>query len=528
MSSEERGVFKPLFLTVVLIALIIFSAILLGKYFGIDQPYFLSRLFPGRAYEVTRASKNLPIAEEPHGTIDLSELTELRKMLDEERFEELNAVLATYQDFFEKDQSDEYKLHDAYNAFYITSPHYEYFLEKWVKATPETYQPYLAIAEYYYAKGWESRGYSWKKETSEEQFREMGLFFEKAEKNLQLALKIKPDLMVAYNILIGIYNANGDDESEDEMIIKTSELFPYSFLVKSTCSWAKEPRWGGSYLQMEVIAENAEEYVEKNPKLPVLYGFIYYDQARIYEHNKNYKKALELLEKAFSFGEEWSYYNERAEIYFFNLKEYDAALEDINRSIELRPLKDENYLLRSRINFVKENYADSIADLHTAEIIRPGSPESARWRELASKNFMNQGHRLIQTELRNAVKKYDMAIEFNDNNFEAHYWRGVAFNRLGDNEAALSDFNAAVQANPHHFDSYRMIDYLLSKKQQWGLIITYWNRFIAVEPDHADAYYERSGSYYHNRDMENAVHDLEKACELGNQDACKRYKMLKR
>ena len=92
----------------------------------------------------------------------------------------------------------------------------------------------------------------------------MGLFFEKAEKNLQLALKIKPDLMVAYNILIGIYNANGDDESEDEMIIKTSELFPYSFLVKSTCSWAKEPRWGGSYLQMEVIAENAEEYVERN------------------------------------------------------------------------------------------------------------------------------------------------------------------------------------------------------------------------------------------------------------------------
>ncbi len=124
---------------------------------------------------------------------------------------------------------------------------YENLLKKWIDTTPDKYQPYLATAHFYYENGWESRGQKWAKETPEKQFEEMRLFFEKTEDNLKTALEINPNLMLAYKILIGICNVNGDDKSEDRIIAKTSELFPYSFLIKSSYLWAKEPRWGGSY-----------------------------------------------------------------------------------------------------------------------------------------------------------------------------------------------------------------------------------------------------------------------------------------
>lgn len=524
LNRRERD-FRPLlkYLSVWVIA--IFLIIIFAKNSVLLRNLFL--FYSDGIYEVTKASDSLPTQEEPAETIDIYEISELRKMLSDERFEELNTVLEEYQSAFENDQTDEYKLYDAYNAFYMTVSAYEDFFKKWIDTTPDKYQPYLATAQYYYAKGWESRGYKFKKDTPEEQFEEMRLFFDEAEDNLRLALNINPNLMIAYKILMGIYNATENYDGENEIIKKTLELFPYSFLIKSTCSWAKEPRWGGSYMYMEEMAKNAEIYSDKNPKLSVLYGFIYYDQGKILKQKEKYEKALELFDKALLFGDHWVFYNERAKIYHYHLKEYDRALDDINRSIELRPVMLKNYLVRSRIYFAQSNYIHAIDDLHTAEIIKPGDSGIQKWKEWASKNLLNRGHSVFKTDIQEAIEYYDLSFEFDDNNFETYYWRGVAFNRLNRYESASMNFRTAIEINPHHFESYRMIDSILARDRQWDTIISYWNTFIALEPAHAGAYFERAGTHYHNKDFENAMYDLKKACELGNKNACKRYNMNK-
>jgi len=526
MHINEKGNFRSVLLTASIIAIIILSSVLFAKHFDLRTYFF--NLFFNDVYEVQKASKNLPISRESLESLEVAEIDELRQMLQDEQFDQLNSVLEEYQNIFEKNQTDEYKVYDAYRTFDFTVASFEDLFKKWIDTSPDKYQPYLAIAQFYYAKGWESRGYKWKKDTSEKQFEEMGLFFEKAEDNLNIALEINPNLMIAYNTLIGIYNANGNDESEDRIIAKTFELFPHSFLIKSTISWAKEPRWGGSYKQMENLAKNFEKFSDKNPKIPVLYGFIYYDQARNFKRNKKHEKALELFNKALNFGDHWSFYNERAKIYHYDLKSYDQALEDAHRSIELRSPLHENYLMRSRIYYAKMDYAESINDLQTAEMIKPGNPEVQRWKKWASDNMMKRGHQVFKSDLREAVKYYNISLEFDDNNFQTYYWRGRAFVGLKDFESALSDFQIAIEINPQHFESYSMIDYIYSQEQQWDNIINYWDKFIELEPDHAGAYFERSGSHYHNKDMESAISDLKKACELGNKKACKKYNMLKK
>jgi tetratricopeptide (TPR) repeat protein len=277
---------------------------------------------------------------------------------------------------------------------------------------------------------------------------------------------------------------------------------------------------------MEEIARNAEKYCDINPKLSALYGFIYCDQAKTLKRDKKYEEAIELLTKAISFGDHWAFYNERANVYHFYLLEYNRALEDINRSIELRPTIDRNYRLRSRIFFAKGNYSDCFEDLHTAEMLRPGDPETKEWREWASKNLLSKGHRLFKTDLPAAIENYSLSVKFDNQNYETYYWRGMAFYRLENLKSALSDLELAIEMNPHHFESYRMADYILAKDQQWGKIINHWDKFLELEPDHAGAYLERAGAHYHNKDFEKALADLKKSCELGNQEACKRYKGL--
>ena len=524
-NKNESSIFSSIFLSIIVIGVLVFSTIVAVKY--IKPRSYLKQIFGSKAYEVTTPSKNLPILTEPKETIDIVQIVNLRDMLQNQEFEQLNTILEEYQNDFKEDQTNEYKVYDAYRTFYLTDPLYEEFFEKWINSFPDKYQPYLALAHYYCAKGWESRGHKFKKETSKEQFEGMRFYFSKAEENLKTALKINPDLMVGYNILINIYNATGNDAAEDETIENAIASFPHSFLVRYTGAWAKQPRWGGSYKDIEEIAKEAERYSSINPELTALYGLIYYDRSRINRRNKRYKRAIDLLTKALTFGDNWSIYYERANIYHFDLKEYESALEDINRCIELRPVINKIYRMRSRIYFAKGDYIYSLEDLHTAELLRPGDPATTKWKEWASKSLLSKGYKLLKTDIDTTFENYNLSIEFDDDNFESHYWRGLAFNSIEDFESALSDFNRAIEINPHHFESYRMVDYMLARDKQWDTIIEYWNRYLELEPDHAEAYLERAGTYYHNKNFESALDDLEKSCDLGNKEACKRYKSLK-
>ncbi len=490
----------------------------MDKFFGF-QPDF-SRLFSKKTEETLKTLKKSSVPKEPpepeiklipkeeYESIDISDIVELRRMLEQERFEQLNSVLDEYQNLFEKDQTDEYKIYDACGVFGLTLPSYEDLLKKWIDTTPDKYQPYLAIAQFYSAKGWESRGHRFVKDTPEEQFEKMRLFFTKAESNLKHALEINPNLMVAYKTLIGIYNANGDDESENAIIARCMELFPYSFLIKSASSWAKEPRWGGSYNEMDKIAKDAEKYSDKNQKVSILYGEKYSDQGKILKKEKQYKKALELYNMALSFGGHPFFYIKRAKLYLYDLKKYDKALEDINRSIELRPVIFENYLMRSKINLAKSNYTDSIADLHTAETIKPGNSDIQEWKKWAAEKLLSKGFDVSKKDPDKANEYFDLSREFDNDESKIHFWRGMIFANSEQYESAMSEYKAAIEINPRYFKAYRSIDYILMRDRKWDEIISYWDKFLELEPDHAQAYYERSGAHHHNKDVEKSMNDL--------------------
>lgn len=466
---------------------------------------------------------SLPVSR---GTIDIigvDRMLFLRGLLEAKAFDQLNMALGSYQDSFEADPLEEYKLFSAYNALAITDPDYEDLMYQWIDASPEYYQPYLALGRYYCLKGWESRGTKYMRETSETQIEGMEFYFGLSEDNILHALEINPNLIVAYHVLIDLYNAGGDNASENDIIAKSMERFPYSSYIANAACWAKYPRWGGSYAEIAKIANVAQEHADVNPRLTLCYGRIYFDQGRILNDHDRSEEAIEMFERALDYGDSWDLYYKIANIYCFGVNDYDAALEYVNESIELRPDESDNYLLKAKILFYMGDYDGALYNLEYAEIIDPWDENIRSWREWASKSLINQAFNSFANDRQQALEKYSLAADFDKQNGEVHYWEGVSYLKAGEFDSALSALNRSIDANPSHFESYRMIDNLLAKNGKWEEIIEYWDQFLMYEPEHAEAYFERSGTYYHMGDMTNAMADLEKACQLGCEDACRQY-----
>jgi len=527
--DKPLGHLWALIITVSIIAALIAGTVYLNKYVG--NPFEILKNYKrsqsNGSYKVTRAPKNLPIDREPKESITLEQYIQLRDYFEDQQFAILNTLFEKYQEEFETDVYSEYKIFDACRVFRTTLPDYEEIFESWLRFSPDHFAPYLARAYYYYENGWESRGYRWRKDTSDEQIQKMQDFFQKVVEDVDRVLVIAPNLMPAYRILLGVNNAAGDEEGEYQVIETALELFPESFLMRANYMWAIEPRWGGSYEQMEEFAKQAEAYYDMNPELTVLYGFIYSDQGKRLRRNEKYQQALNMYTAAISYGDNFEFYHERAEIFHYYLDEPDKALADVERSIFLRSVAHEGYLLRSKIYYKMDEIDRALDDLNTAELIKPTYSQTAKWRLWAAKNLLSKGHKIFKKDQQEAIDDYSLSLMFNPDNYETYYWRGVAYYRLRQYTMGLVDFEKSIELNPRHFESYRMIDYTLLQNKEWDRIITYWNDFLELEPEHAEAYLERSGTYYHKRDFARSLKDLKQACDLGSKEGCKRYKQYR-
>jgi tetratricopeptide (TPR) repeat protein len=278
---------------------------------------------------------------------------------------------------------------------------------------------------------------------------------------------------------------------------------------------------------MRAFADEAQVFVGTNPRLKFLHGFSYADQGQMLSYDKRFDQALEAHSQALTYGEYSYFRRERADTYYCK-KDYPAALDDVARAIALYPQSEENYVLRSKILFEMDRFAEGISDLWTASEIWPYEDSVKKWVRGAAIHLVYKGHQLYkQKDYANALERYNLAEQCDASHAETYYWRGVLFSHQGNLASAERDLENAVQLNPRHFDSYRSLDWVLAKQGKWDAVVEHWNRFLELEPNHAKAYLERGGTFFHEGDLKRAFEDAQKACQLGEQEACARSESLR-
>ena len=150
----------------------------------------------------------------------------------------------------------------------------------------------------------------------------------------------------------------------------------------------------------------------------------------------------------------------------------------------------------------------------------PGDGNVGQWRAWAAGTLVNESGPLFKTDLEQAAAKLSLALEVKPDYGDAYYWRGVAYSKLHKTDLARADLEQAIKSNPRDFKAYQMLDYLLSADRKWDEMLGNLNGFLALEPNNADAYFERAHTYWGKGDLKNAYSDLNHACALGNKKAC--------
>lgn len=472
---------------------------------------------------LTIKKENISDGETYSGSIILK----IRRLIQQKKFNALNQILHKYQTDSESDILAEEDLFTAYDAFDIDDESYDALFNAWIEASPESYQPYIARAEYYYSLGWASRGNKWVSETKKEKFVEMANYFGKALEDIATALKINSHSMVPYYLLIGITNTQDKDDEMALIARKALEINPASYKVRSRYLYALTPRWGGSFEQMQAFIDESLVHVSKNPRLSLLEGYIYAEAGEMQALVKKYSLAEELYTKALTYGENHGTLKERGEN-SYRRENYKDALIDLDRAIEMYPEDGSYYYWRSKTYSKLQQFGKAVADQERAYQLDPDDEYIQSHRKRLASKLTRRGYELRKNRNHaEAVEKYNAALRLAPDDADIYYRRARAFVGQNQLDSALSDLKIAIRLDANDINYYLLLDWVLAKRRDWNQIIRYWDQYIELNPDNSRAYVERGGAYYRNGDIKSAVSNAKFAADMGNLEGKEAYEKFR-
>lgn len=328
---------------------------------------------------------------------------EFISLLKDKKYEALDARLTSYQKAFEADFRQEKDVQLAFLSFHRTDPSLEVYLSEWIAQSPRSYAAHLARGMYYSAVAFKKRGIQVASETTEGKFSGMQLYLSKAQEDLMAAIKINPQLMPAYSVMIFIPMAFGLKDQTKTIIDEALKQNPYSFSARWSYLVSLEPKWGGSYRAMEEFLQQARPYFSENPYLKVLNGRVF---AAHGDHAKAWSTTLFYYDKALAHGEHPYYYLRRGES-LYHLQRYQEAIDPLDKALQLRPGYPDALKMRGLSHWGAGNYDKSLEDLNAAVATDPTDHKLIYAKGRLHEHFK---------KYKSAVEDYEKAIELSPTN----------------------------------------------------------------------------------------------------------------
>ena len=163
-------------------------------------------------------------------------------------------------------------------------------------------------------------------------------------------------------------------------------------------------------------------------------GFKFFRKGQFEKAISDFNKAIELDP-----GVTLCYFA-RGQIYLEN-KQIDKAISDFNKTIELNPHLIDTYIFRGSAYHMEDQIDKAILDYSKAIEMKP---EDADVYNLRGNVYYKKG------EIDKAIADYTRAIEINPGHATAYYNRGRAYNIVGSIDMASDDYEKAIELNPRY------------------------------------------------------------------------------
>jgi tetratricopeptide (TPR) repeat protein len=209
---------------------------------------------------------------------------------------------------------------------------------------------------------------------------------------------------------------------------------------------------------------------------------------------------------------------------WFCRKEYENAIKDFTKAIELNLDFADAYSYRGRAWQNLNDYDKAIADFDKAIVnykkAIQTNPEDA---EL----YLFMGNTRYNTaDYNNAIKDFTVAIDKKPNFVDAYYSRGLSYFAIKDYSNAIKDYSKVIEFKPNYAHFYycdRGNAWIA--KEKYKEAIDDYTKAIKIKPDFENAYYYRGLAYYkglekkeENIDPKGSRKDFKKYLELTSED----------
>jgi tetratricopeptide (TPR) repeat protein len=439
----------------------------------------------------------------------------LRALLVERRFDDLTRYVAALEHEAELDIKKEYWALDSTRGFMVADPSLEPLLDEWVTHDKGSFAPYAARGIYRAEVGWYERGDAYSSKTSPAQFAALAHQLALAREDLTRALALRPRALSPRLALITA--SKSDSEVRNEFARAVAD-FPESFLVRYYAMLGLTPRWGGSYAELERMALDAAKQASKNSRMLTLGGFADYARAEDLSTAKDYAGAVTALDRAVTHGELWLYLDERGDAKN-RLLDYAGAALDLRRARGLRPeqAKVERDLAFAT-HHLKSYEEAGEAYLYAVRLDPTRFADTHTY--AAALEFAGRAH-WSAGEPREALRDFDDALLLEPKYADVRRWRAEIYSH-GDPDANPAELAAAVARAEADdtFEAYLAVDNALSRRGRFAEIIRHWSAHLDRHPADGRGFVERGGALTHVGRFDEALHDVDRACELGVERGC--------
>ncbi|TRV46922.1 MAG: tetratricopeptide repeat protein [Microcystis panniformis Mp_MB_F_20051200_S9] len=303
-----------------------------------------------------------------------------------------------------------------------------------------------------------------------------------------------------------------------------AEIFNYSGIIYSGLN------------QFPKAIDSFEQAIKISTRNPNYYNNL----SGVLQDVKQYDRALEAINRAIEIAPRSAWYSNRGNIYK-DQKKWDLALADYNKALTLNPNNPRTYMARADVYEERKEWDLALADYNRAIEIDANFAAAYRSRgvfyqtrkqwDLALADFNkaitidpndpnSYGMRgifyIFQSEEELAIADLTKEIEINPYSVVAHSMRGVAYESMEKSDLALADFNKAIELDPNSGLGYESRGRFYTTRREWDLALADFNKALELDPNSVPGYEGRGNLYSKQEKWDLALADLNKAIELGH------------
>jgi tetratricopeptide (TPR) repeat protein len=219
-------------------------------------------------------------------------------LVEKRDYAELERLLGGLQLAFEQDPAQSEALEKAFGAFEKLPRSRTGALDEWVLKYPASYVARTARGTFHVWQGLDARGTASIADTPEENLETMRAYFDLGWKDLERSLRLSPKPYLSRYAMLAVEKTAGSATGAREHYQEAVKLAPQSIDLRLARMASLEPRWGGSYPEMEAFLAQARAELKDPTAVARLAARIPANRAQERRQAKDYVQALKLYDEA--------------------------------------------------------------------------------------------------------------------------------------------------------------------------------------------------------------------------------------